>query len=96
MSTVERLFPYVTVVLAGHKWPPRIPAAVSQRVALHLNAASLPTGQEQLYALLGMMDKYDFIIEVDTKKGGEAVAVVKELRAQRAGRASRSLYILPQ
>nr|XP_024657427.1 protein FAM151A isoform X1 [Maylandia zebra]XP_024657431.1 protein FAM151A-like isoform X1 [Maylandia zebra]XP_024657704.1 protein FAM151A-like isoform X1 [Maylandia zebra] len=96
VSTVERLFPYVTVVLAEHRWPPRIPAAVSQRVALHLNAASLPTGQEQLYALLGMMDKYDFIIEVDTKKGGAAVTVVKELRAQRAGRASRSLYILPQ
>lgn len=96
VSTVERLFPYVTVVLAEHKWPPRIPAAVSQRVALRLNAASLPTGQEQLHALLGMMDKYDFIIEVDTKKGAEAVTVVKELSARRAGRANRSLYILPQ
>ncbi|KAF3858835.1 hypothetical protein F7725_012036 [Dissostichus mawsoni] len=39
VSTVERLFPYVTLVLKQQNLP-----AVSQRVALHVNTASLQTG----------------------------------------------------
>ncbi|XP_030608601.1 protein FAM151A [Archocentrus centrarchus] len=96
VSTVESLFPYVTLVLAEQNWPPQIPAAVtdvSQRVALHLNTASLPKGQEELHSLMGMMDRYDFIIEMDTKKSAEVLTVLKALVPQCTERAKKNLYI---
>ncbi|KAM9349996.1 protein FAM151A [Symphorus nematophorus] len=68
VSAVETLFPYVTVVLTEQKWPPVLPAAVtglSQRVALHLNTASLPKEQEALNSLTEMMDRYDLVVEAE-------------------------------
>ncbi|KAM4728029.1 protein FAM151A, partial [Anableps anableps] len=44
LSTVEELFPYITVVLAEQNWRPLIPAALtglSQRLAVRLTSASL-------------------------------------------------------
>ncbi|XP_051809496.1 protein FAM151A isoform X2 [Acanthochromis polyacanthus] len=100
VSTVEKLFPYVTVVLPEQNYPPVIPAAVaglSQRVALRLKSASLPTGQEE--ELNSLMDRYDFILEVDTKTNTEAFSVLKILMTQRTGRVSNrdhvtNLYII--
>ncbi|XP_008303865.1 protein FAM151A-like, partial [Stegastes partitus] len=95
VSTVERLFPYVTFVMAEQKWPLVIPAAVaglSQRVALHLNSASLPTGQEELHSLMEMMDRYDFILEADTKTNTDALTVLIRLMTQRTRRAN--LYVI--
>ncbi|XP_068197108.1 protein FAM151A [Antennarius striatus] len=98
VSTVESLFPYVTLVLAGQNWPPLIPGIVSglsQRVALHLNATSLPTGNEVIYSLVGMMDKFDLIIEDQTRKSTIAAAVTERLMVQHKGRANTNLYIIP-
>lgn len=98
VSAVERLFPYVTLVLTERNWPPQIPAAVtglSQRVALHLKRASLSRGQEELHSLMGMMDRYDLIVEEDMKSNTEAFTVFKELVTQRRGRANRNLYMMP-
>ncbi|XP_037643957.1 protein FAM151A isoform X1 [Sebastes umbrosus] len=95
VATVERLFPYVTVVLAEQNWPPLIPVipGLSQRVALHLNAASLPTGQEAINSLMGMMDRYDLLVEEDTQSSAGAFAVFKGLMTQRR-RANTNLYVI--
>lgn len=97
MSTVERLFPHVTLVLRQQNWPPLISATVtglSQRLALHLNTASLPKGQEALDSLMGMMDRYDLIVEEDTKSSGGAFAAFKGLLTQRTGRENTNLYVI--
>ncbi|KAK2895763.1 protein FAM151A [Channa argus] len=97
VSTVERLFPYVTLVLTERNWPPLIPAVVtglSQRVALHLNQTSLPRHQEDLHSLTGMMDRYDFVVEENTDSNAEAFTVLKGQMTQRRGRASTHLYII--
>ncbi|XP_068594332.1 protein FAM151A [Cebidichthys violaceus] len=91
VSTVERLFPYVTLVLTE----PLIPVTgLSQRVALHLSAASLPSGQEAHDSLMGMMDRYDLIVEEDTKSRAGVFSVFKGLISQRAGRANTNLYVI--
>uniref|UniRef100_A0A3P8SLV6 Protein FAM151A n=1 Tax=Amphiprion percula TaxID=161767 RepID=A0A3P8SLV6_AMPPE len=93
VSTVEKLFPYVTVVLPQQNYPPLIPAAVaglSQRMALRLN--SLPAGQKELNSLMGMMDKCDFLLEVDTKSDTEASSVLKMLMSQKTGGGNTNLY----
>nr|XP_046264366.1 protein FAM151A [Scatophagus argus] len=98
VSAVERLFPYVTLVLTQHTWPPVIPeiaTSLSQRVALYLNTASLPKGQGALYSLMGMMDKYDLIVvEENTKISTEEFALFKGLVTQRAGKANTNLYLI--
>ncbi|KAM3865914.1 protein FAM151A [Diretmus argenteus] len=104
-STVERLFPYVTLVLTEENWPPRIQATVtgsSQRVAVHLNASLLPNRWEKLRLLLmEMEDKYDVIVEQEgeketegyAKSGDEALTVLKALVvAQR--RTDTRLYVI--
>lgn len=97
ISTVEMLFPYVTLVLTQQTWPPLIPASVtglSQRVALHLNAASLPKEQEVFESLVGMMDRYDLIVQEDTEESAAATSVLKQLAGQRRGMANTHLYVL--
>ncbi|XP_035490258.2 protein FAM151A [Scophthalmus maximus] len=97
VSTVERLFPYVTLVLTEQNWPPQITATVaglSQRVALHVNTASLPSRREELHSLLGMMDRFDLIVEEDTKSRAEALSVLKGRMTKRKGRANTNLYVI--
>ncbi|KAI3375358.1 hypothetical protein L3Q82_021851 [Scortum barcoo] len=97
ISAVERLFPHITLVLTEQKWPPVISATVtglSQRVALQLNTASLPEGQEAFDSLMGMMDRYDLIVEEDTQSSGGAFAVFKGLMAQHTGRENTNLYVM--
>ncbi|XP_068427527.1 protein FAM151A [Clinocottus analis] len=82
VSTVERLFPYVTLVLTE----PDVPEpGWSQRVALHVSAASLPMGQEALRSLL---DGYDLLVEEDTRR------VFTGLMSRRAGIANTNLYVI--
>lgn len=95
ISTVETLFPYITLVLTQQTWPPLIPASVtglSQRVALHLNTASLPK-QEVSESLMGMMDRYDLIVQ-DTEESSAATSVSKQLAGQPRGTANTHLYVL--
>lgn len=97
VSTVDRVFPYVTLILPEQKWPPLIPAAVerlSQRVALHLSAAWLPKDLEGLRSLQEMMERYDFIVELDTKAGQGELTVLKELMSQRSGREQSNLFVM--
>lgn len=97
VSSVERLFPYITLVLTQQSWPPLIPATVaglSQRVALLLNKASLPKGQKALNSLEGLMDRYDLIVEGHTEENTDAVAFLKGLMAQKTGRSDTSLYVI--
>ncbi|XP_038574872.1 protein FAM151A isoform X1 [Micropterus salmoides] len=97
VSTVERLFPYVTLVLTEQNWPPLIPATVtglSQRAALHLNTALLPEGQDALNSLMGMMDRYDLLVEEDTESSAGAFTAFKGLMAQRTGRSTTNLYLI--
>lgn len=97
VSSVERLFPYVTLVLTQQSWPPLIPATVadlSQRVALQLNEASLPKGQKALSSLEGLMDRYDLIVEEHTEANTDAVAFLKGLMAKKTGRSDTSLYVI--
>ncbi|XP_078029028.1 protein FAM151A isoform X2 [Epinephelus lanceolatus] len=95
VSTVERLFPYITIVLTEQNRPPLTPATgLSQRVALHLKTASLPKGQEALNSLMGMMYTYDLIVEEDTKSSAGALASFKGLMTQRTGRANTNLYVM--
>lgn len=89
-------FPYVTLVLTQQTWPPLIPASVtglSQRVALHLNTASLPK-EEGFQSLVGMMDRYDLIVQEDTEESTAATYVLKQLASQRRGAANTHLYVL--
>ncbi|KAL7386169.1 hypothetical protein ABVT39_004784 [Epinephelus coioides] len=95
VSTVERLFPYITIVLTEQNKPPLTPATgLSQRVALHLKTASLPKGEEALNSLMGMMYTYDLIVEEDTKSSAGALASFKGLMTQRTGRANTNLYVM--
>lgn len=94
ISTVDSTFPYVTLVLSPQAWPPLIPTSVgglSQRVALHLNAASLPRQQEEVQTLMDMMDRYDVIVQQDTEEN----AVVQQLVGWHRGKTSTHLYLLP-
>ncbi|XP_075340392.1 protein FAM151A [Odontesthes bonariensis] len=96
VSITERLFPYVTLVLAGPKWPPLIPAVVtdlSQKVALHLTTASLLQEQEELYSLMEM-DRYDFLVELDRNDRPETFTFLKELMAQRTKSTNTNLYMI--
>ncbi|XP_051254929.1 protein FAM151A [Dicentrarchus labrax] len=95
VSAVERLFPYVTLVLTEQNWHPLIPATVtclSQRVALHLNTAPLAKGQEALHSLMRMMDRYDLIVEGDLKR--RDFAVFAGLMTQRSSKVNTNLYVI--
>ncbi|KAM7378747.1 hypothetical protein PAMP_004346 [Pampus punctatissimus] len=95
VSTVELLFPYVTIVLTEQSWPPLIPETVSglsQRVALHLKTSALPKGREELHSLMGMMDRYDVIVEDDMRSSAEALSYLKAIMMQRKQRAN--LYVI--
>ncbi len=95
VSTVERLFPYVTLALIEQNWPALIPAAVtglSQRVALHVNTASLPKGQGALDSLMEIMDRYDLLVEVDTESS--ASAFFKALMTQQTRKTNKNLYVI--
>ncbi|KAM4623654.1 protein FAM151A [Polymixia lowei] len=95
VSTVERLFPHVTLVLTEGSWPPQITPGlrgVSQRVAVRLRAELIPRRGEELDTLLRMMDKYDFI--VDDRDGCIAVLVLIERMTQRTGSRNTRLYCM--
>ncbi|XP_070701341.1 protein FAM151A isoform X2 [Pempheris klunzingeri] len=97
VSTVEWLFPYVTLVLSELTWPPVIPEVVrglSQRVAIHVNA--VPEGQEVLSSLMGLLDTYDLIVDEDPSGSAGALAALKGLVSRRAGRADTHLYVVPE
>lgn len=68
--------------------------SLSQRVALHLNTASLPKGKKELNSLMGMMDRYDLLVEEDTKSGAEAFAILKGLMTLHTERANTNLYVI--
>ncbi|KAM9718404.1 protein FAM151A [Menidia menidia] len=96
ISTTERLFPYATIVLTTQKWPPLIPAVVtglSQRVALHLTTAFLRQEQDEIFALKEM-DRYDFVVEVDTMDKSEMFVFLNELVAQQTGFTNTNMYII--
>lgn len=95
---VERLFPYVTLVLRQQTWPPVIPAAVkhlSQRVVLHMETAALQETKrmESLRSLVGLLDKYDVLVEEDTASCRGDFPVYKNIVSQTAGRANTNLYV---
>lgn len=97
VAAVERLFPYVTLVLSQQTWPPVIPAAVpalSQRVALHLNTASLHKGPDVFSSLMGLMDRYDVIVEEDTNTSRD-FEVYEDFMTQHAQRTNTNLYVIP-
>lgn len=98
ISTVDSMFPYVTLVLSQQTWPPLIPPSVgglSQRVALNLNAASLSQEQEEVQSLMDMMDRYDVIVQRDTEGGAADNSVLQQLMGRHRGRTSTHLYLLP-
>lgn len=98
ITTVDSMFPYVTLVLSQQTWPPLIPPSVgglSQRVALHLNAASLPQEQEEVQSLMDMMDRYDVIVQQDTEGGAADNSALQQLMGRHRGRTSTHLYLLP-
>lgn len=91
VSAVESLFPHVTLVLPKPHWPPQIPATVrafSQRVALHLNTASLLKQQE---AFSSLINSYDLIVESTKNSAG---TIIKRLMAHHAERADNHLYVI--
>ncbi|XP_029929791.1 protein FAM151A [Myripristis murdjan] len=103
VSAVERLFPYVTLVLTEDSWPPQIPTAVrglSQRLALHLKAQSLPSQEE--VPNMQMTGRYDLIVEEekeerreeDRKSSAEALSGFKERVTQHMGRTDSRLYVI--
>lgn len=96
MSKVEEVFPYVTVVLDEQNWPSVIPAeltGLSQRVAVHLTSASLFKEAQEI-PFMKEMDKYDFVVEVDTTDTPENLTVLKKLMAQETGTAKINLYMM--
>ncbi|XP_041659556.1 protein FAM151A [Cheilinus undulatus] len=96
VSSVEKLFPYVTLVLQEQTWPPLVPAAltgVSQRVALHLNKGSLPRGWEELIPVMETTDRYDVVVEEDTSSGG-AFKEFKRLTMKSKERSDMKLYTI--
>ncbi|XP_060939684.1 protein FAM151A [Limanda limanda] len=97
VSTVERMFPYISLVLKQQNWPPQIPstlANLSQRVVLYLNTESVPNGKEELHSVMGMMNRCDLIVEKDTNSNAEAFVILKELLAQHTGKANTNLYVI--
>lgn len=99
MSAVEKWFPYVTLVLGQQTWPPVIPAAVkhlSQRVVLHMKAASLQKTKrmESLCSLTGLLDKYDVLVEEDTVNCKRDFPVYKDIVSQFAGGTNSNLYVI--
>lgn len=98
ISTVDSLFPYVTLVLTQLTWPPLIPTSVgglSQRVALHLKELSLPQQQEDVQSLMDMMDTYDVIVQQNTEGGAADGSVLQQLIGYHTGKTSTHLYLLP-
>ncbi|XP_007578428.2 protein FAM151A [Poecilia formosa] len=96
VSTVEELFPYVTVVLAEQNWPPLIPAALtglSQRLAVHLTSASLLKEPQGLPSLKER-NQCDFVVEVDTEDTAETFRIMKKLMAQQGGKLKANLYMM--
>lgn len=99
VSAVDRLFPYVTLVLGQQTWMPGIPAAVkhlSQRVVLHMKTASLQGTKkmDSLRSLVGLLDKYDVLVEEDTVNCKKDLPVYKDIVPQFAGRANTNLYVI--
>ncbi|XP_029687560.1 protein FAM151A isoform X2 [Takifugu rubripes] len=97
MSAVETLFPYVTLVLKQHMWPPAIPTSIkhlSQRVALHIKTTSLQkaTRAEMLRSLIGLLDRYDVLVEEDTINCKMDSSVYKDTEVQFVG--STNLYVM--
>lgn len=97
MSAVETLFPYVTLVLTQHMWPPVIPTSVkhlSQRVALHIKTTLLQkaTRAEMLRSLVGLLDRYDVLVEEDTINCKLNSSVYKDAEVQFTG--STNLYVM--
>lgn len=97
MSAVETLFPYVTLVLTPHTWPPAIPTSVkhlSQRVALHIKTALLQKAMrvEMLTSVVGLLDRYDVLVEEDTVNCKMDSSVYKDIEVQFAG--STNLYVM--
>lgn len=96
--TVDSMFPYVTIVLAQQTWPPLIPTSVrglSQRLALHLKAASLPKEPEEVQSLLNVMGRYDLIVQQDAEGRAEDNSVLQQLLGWHRGKMSTHLYLLP-
>lgn len=96
MSTVEELFPYVTVVLAEQNWPPLIPASLtglSQRLAVHLTAVSLLKEPQELPSLKER-NQCDFVVEVDMEDTAETFRIMKKLMAQQGGKSKANLYMM--
>lgn len=98
VSAVERLFPHVTLVLGQQTWPPVIPAAVehlSQRVVLHMETASLQetNRMESLRSLVGLLDKYDVLVEEDTVNCKRDFPVYEDIVSQCAGKTNTNLYV---
>ncbi|KAK2843980.1 hypothetical protein Q5P01_010639 [Channa striata] len=91
VSTVERLFPYVTLVLTETNWPliPAVVTGLSQRLALHLNQTSLPRYQEEK-----MLERYDLIVEGNNDDNVEALIASKGHMTQRGGGAGTHVYIM--
>ncbi|CAN9502972.1 unnamed protein product [Ophioblennius macclurei] len=95
VSAVERLFPYVTLVLVEQTWPSGLPAAVSnlsQRVALHLNTESLLRGEKQLHTLTELLERCDIILEGNVEKSVGDFTVLKGLR----GSDKTNLYVMSE
>lgn len=98
ISTVDSVFPYVTLVLSQRTWPPLIPTSVrtlSQRVALHLGAQPLPQRQQDVWFLMDLMDTYDLVVQPSAGGGATAQSVLQQLIGHHTGKTSTHLYLLP-
>lgn len=78
-------------------WPPVIPTSVkhlSQRVALHIKTTSLQkaTRAEMMRSLIGLLDRYDVLVEEDTINCKMDSSVCKDTEVQFAG--STNLYVM--
>ncbi|KAF7643842.1 hypothetical protein LDENG_00232230, partial [Lucifuga dentata] len=93
VSTVEHLFPHVTLVLQSQSALIQSAAGLSQRVALHLNASSLRG--EELNTLMQAMDRYDLILEEEgLKSSAEALAMFKTLMTQHKSTTNTHMYVI--
>lgn len=96
VSAVERLFPYVTLVLSQQTWPavPTFIKHLSQRVALHIKTAPLQKSMkmETLSSLVGLLDRYDVLVEEDTVKCKMDFSVYKKIQTHFA--CSANLYVI--
>ncbi|XP_074545685.1 protein FAM151A [Halichoeres trimaculatus] len=87
-STVETLFPYITLVIQEPNWRPLTPetmTGLSQRVALRLNAGSV----------VELTDGYDLIVEEQAGERSGEVSNFKGLLSQNEGRGNTHLYTMP-